>query len=206
MNMLLLFATLSLCQEAAASAQPPVPQDVNLQMMDIRIQMIGLKDDFKLPETVDDADSFMKDPKTMQSMVWSRDFQMSTVVDRELKMTVGENVPIVSGVNVSPAGRFPSLTYQQTGTAVRVKSSLDSKGLIHLNLNLSNTRIERDSGDDSDIENEMLKTAIRSLTYNSEIIVINNKTKAISYSKSSSDANAGSEKALFLITAKILPD
>jgi len=204
--MLLLWATLSLCQEAAASAQPPVPQDGNLQMMDIRIQMIGFKDDFELPAAVDDADSFMKDTKTTQSMVWSRDFRMSTVVGRELTMTVGENVPIVTGVSVSPAGRLPQLTYQPTGTTVHVKSSLDSKGRIFLNLNLVNARIDRDSDDNSDLEKEMLKTTLRNLTYSSEIVVSSNETKAISYSKSSSDPNVGSETALFLIIAKILPD
>ena len=168
--------------------------------------MIGLQDDFELPESVDDADSFLKDPITIQNMVWSRDFRMSTLVGRELTMSIGENVPIVTGVTVSPGGRIPNLTIHATGTTVQVKSALAANGRILLTLNLSNSRIDRNSDDNSDPEEEMLKTAIRNLTYSSEIAVSNNKTKAISYVRSSSDPDAGNEKALFLITAKIVAD
>ena len=87
-----------------------------------------------------------------------------------------------------------------------MKSSLDDKGRIRLNLFLANSRIDRNAEHNSDPEKEMLKTAIRNMNFQSDIVVTSNKTKAISYSKSSSDLNAGSEKALFLITAKILPD
>lgn len=44
------------------------------------------------------------------------------------------------------------------------------------------------------------------MMFESDIIVAGGKTKAISYSQSSSDTAARPEKALSLITATILPD
>ena len=204
MNMLLLLIALSVSQDSSLPAS--APHDTELKMMDIRIHMIGLKNDFELPEVVDDPQSFLKDKKTIESRVWSRDFRMSTVLGRDLTITLGENSPMVTGVSMSPAGKFPNLTFQQTGTMLQVKSSMDSNDRILLKLSVENSRLDRGDDASEELETAMLKTSIRKLMFESEIVVVSGKTKAISYSQSTSDANARSEKAMILITATILPD
>lgn len=204
MNLSLLLIALTICQDS--SVAQAAPQEAELRMMDVRIHMIGLKTDFELPDVVADPESFLKDPRTIENRLWSRDFRMSTVLGRDLTMALGENSPMVTGVTTTPGGRSPNLTFQQTGTMLRVKSSLDSKDRILLNLAVENSRIDRGDDTNGELEKEMLKTSIRNLMFESEIVVSSGKTKAISYSQSSSDPEAHSEKAMLLITATILPD
>lgn len=204
MNMSLLLIALTVCQEP--NLAQTTPQDTELRMMDVRIHIIGLKADFELPEVVADPESFLKDSRTIENRIWSRDLRMPTVLGRELTMTMGENSPMVAGVTVTAGGRTPNLTFQATGTTLRVKSSSDSKDHILLSLAVENSRIDRGDGTNGELEDEMLKTSIRSFMFESEVVVASGKTKAISYSQSSSDPAAQSEKVMFLITATIIPD
>ena len=204
MNTFLLFSTLLCLQEAATVASPA--EAVAPQMLDLRVQMIGLKDTFEVPEDVGNPAEFLKDQKTQENIIWSREFRTSTIAGREVRMNIGETSPRVTGVTITQGRERPNLIQQQTGALVRLRAKVESDERILLDVNIENSRIDRGNDPDQDIHSEMINTAIKQLTFESEMVVVNGRTKVISCSHTSTDKNAHSENALILITAKILQE
>ncbi|HQX49325.1 MAG TPA: hypothetical protein PK992_14855 [Planctomycetaceae bacterium] len=211
MNTLLLCATLLCWQESTANAV--TAPAVAPRMLDLKVQMIGLKDTLEVPEGVVDPEAFLKNPETQKSLIWRREFQTSTIVDREVMMSVGETTPVISGITVAAQGqRIPNLTMQHSGGMIRLKGKIDSNERIMLNVKLENSRIDRgehpglDPQDPNGLQAEMLNSAIRQMVFESELALVDGKTKMISHSQSSVGKNSHSENVVILITARALHD
>ncbi len=210
MNSILLFATFLFVQDAAKPAT--VAPAAALQMVDVRVQMIGLKQGFEIPEEISDPAEFLKDARTLENMLWSRDFRVSAMPGKQVVMNTGENIPMVTGYSMTAQGRkLPQITRQQTGTLVRFTPRLESNDRILLKLYIENSRLDRGEADTAAaepeaVEDALLRQAIRQMIFESEVIVLNGRTKSFSSSQSSVSPKNPAEQALILITAKIVDE
>jgi len=210
MNSILLFACFLFVQDAAKPT--PVAPAAAVQMVDVRVQMIGLKQGFEIPEQVLDPAEFLKDARTLENMLWSRDFRVSAMPGKQVVMNTGENIPMVIGYSMAAQGRkVPQVTRQQTGTIVRFTPRLENKDRILLKLYIENSRLDRGEADPAAaepeaVEDALLRQAIRQMIFESEVFVLNGKTKSFSSSQSSASPKNPAEQALILITARVVDD
>ena len=201
-NMLLIaiciLPAIGLCQEAP-------PQEA-IQLISMRVQIFGLAAGVSIPDELADPVAFLKDATASKQITWSRDYRGASISGGELKMSSGESLPVITGVNISQfGGRTPTTSYRETGTTVRIKPDTIDEKRILLSVELECSRME-EMNIDTDQESGSIipQTITKSLTYQSQIIVEDSRPKvAMVSSTRSNDVHQESERTLILITASI---
>jgi hypothetical protein len=188
-------------QEATTATSASTRPATIHQMVDVRVQLIGLKQDFEIPEQISNHAEFLADAKTKENILWTTDFRGSTVAGREMMFTTSESVPMIAGISKAGNSTISNISYQQTGTTVRLTPKLEADDRIHLTLHVQASRLHRGAPDLA-AEVAVLQQSTSQMLLETEVILKSGQTKTISNSPNNADPKRPAEQALVLITAK----
>ena len=203
----LLMATAFLFVQEATSETTVATQPATVhQMVDVRVQMIGLKQGFEIPEQISNPAEFLNDAKTKENILWTTDFRGSTVAGREMILTTSENVPIITGATRTANSTVSNITYMKTGTTVRLTLKVEADDRILIDLMVESSRIDRVTSGVPDEAAVLQQPLMRQMQLQSEVMLHSGQTKTISNSPTNADPERPAEQALILITAKVVAE
>ncbi len=205
MHVLLMATAFVFVQESTSATTAAARPATSHQIVDVRVQVIGLKQGFEIPEQLSNPAEFLADAKTKEQILWTTDFRGSTLAGRELLLTTGENLPIITGVSRTVTGTLPQVTFQQAGTTVRLTPKVEADERILLKLYVSSSRLHR-AAPDVPLEAAIFQHSTSQLLLETDMLLQSGRTTSMSNSATNTDPKHPAEQALVLITAKLVAE
>lgn len=172
----------------------------SVDVVQIHVEVIGLRGEVEVPDHIPDIQAYVETADIRSSRAWGRRFSGQTVENVALRMSMEAEQNVVTGFNISPAGKVPSYKRELTGTLLQATPRLLTDGTVSVNLNLESSRFP-EPAPASDVIDQADLPSVASLTWKSTLLLKAGQPEVSVLQRFNGSRPDQSETTLIIVTA-----